>query len=178
MIESKTEPLAAPAETQEAPKPKQPAQPLSSHKPRLPAGSLPTIVRNSPGKVMLYAAVGFFGLLALDFLGHVPRWLQESRGRRLQTAVNSVTPDSVLTRCGQPLEDVTTDLYPMISRRMTYNSPIAAKSGPGKVVLFFSRTAEENSAWLYSSMKDESGATTYATPEEQAAALPCLASTK
>lgn len=178
MIESKTEPLAAPAETQEAPKSKQLAHPPSSHKPRLPAGSLPTIVRNSPGKVMLYAAVAFFGLLTLDFLGHVPRWLQESRGRRLQTAVNSVTPDSVLTRCGQPLEDVTTDLYPMISRRMTYNSPIAAKSGPGKVVLFFSRTAEENSAWLYSSMKNESGATTYATPEEQAAALPCLASTK
>ncbi|HYL63989.1 MAG TPA: hypothetical protein VE077_15330 [Candidatus Methylomirabilis sp.] len=205
MNEIKTEPLATPTEIAEAPQPTESANPpeanpTEQNEPSLPAPDLsaPTpaaprltaatvtaaaanivaTVRKSPGKFLLYAAVVVFGLVALDFLAQIPRWRKETRVRQVQRAVNTVTPDSLLTRCGQPLNDVTEDLYPMIARKITYNSAPSAQTGPQKVVLFFTRTAEEKSDWVYTSMKDETGVTSYSTPEEQAVALPCLASTK
>lgn len=177
MTELKTEPLAAPPETDaEAPEASQTAQspnPAARYNPVSPATK-----KKSFGQILLYVAGAAFALLVLDFLVQIPRWMKEAHVRRVQRIVDTVTPGSVISRCGQPLEDVTNDLYPMISRRMTYNSPIAGQSRPGKVVLFFSRTSEENSDWIYSSMRDESGATSYNTPDEQMAALPCLAVTK
>jgi hypothetical protein len=175
MNELKTEPLTASTETPEAAQPAESANAPASNKLNSPASSLPAIVRKSPGKLLLYGALIFFGLLALDFLAQIPRWLHQSHVRRVQRIVDTITPDGVLARCGQPLEDVTTDLYPMMSRRMTFNS---ASAGSGKVVLFFSRTSEENSQWLYSSMREEGGTASYNTPDEQMAALPCLATTK
>ena len=47
-----------------------------------------------------------------------------------------------------------------------------------KVVFQFSRTAEEKSDWVFLSMKDESGARSYDTPETKIVALPCLDSKK
>lgn len=166
--ELKTEPLSEPAETTEV---SQPAQPRGAYNPISPA----ITKKKSFGQILLYVAAAFLGFLALDFLVQIPRWMNASHVRRVQRIVDTVTPASVITSCGQPLEDVTKDLYPMISRRMTFNS---RKADSGKVVLFFSRTSEENSQWLYSSMHDETGTTSYNTPDEQMAALPCLASTK
>lgn len=171
MNELKTEPLDAPTETSEASQPAEPAKPRGQYNPISPA----TTGKKSFGQILLYVVAGFFGLLALDLLVQVPRWMKESHVRRVQRSVDTITPASLVARCGQPLEDVTKDLYPMISRRMTFNSSTAES---GKVVLFFSRTSEENSEWLYSSMRDEGGAASYNTPDEQMAALPCLASTK
>jgi hypothetical protein len=199
MKEIETEPLATPTETPEAPQPTESAKPPIPDSPALPAStsthtsaltsdarSLLAVARKSPGKVTLYAAAIFFGLLAIDFVAQIPRWMKESRVRRIQAAINSITPDATLARCGQPLEDVTNDLYPMISRRMTYNYTRVTQTGDGhgtitengKVVLFFTRTSEEKSDWVFASMRDQSSATAYSTPEEQAAVLPCLASTK
>ena len=174
MTELKTEPLATPTETPEAPEPDG-TRPLRASRTSRTSPVSPTHVRKSPVKWVLYAAAAFFGLLALELLAQVPRWIKQSHLRRVQHVVDTVTPTSVVAHCGQPLEDVTKDLYPMISRRMTFHS---AKAGSGKVILFFSRTSEENSEWLYSSMRDDSGVTSYNTPDEQMAALPCLAATK
>ena len=197
MDEIKTEPLATPTEVVEAPQPTESADapevnPSEQNEPGLPtpdlsqqapapsltaaAGNVVATVRKSPGKFLLYAAVALFGILALEFLAQIPRWRKETRVRQVQKAVSAITPDALLTRCGQPLNDVSEDLYPMIARKVTYNSAVSAQTGPQKVTLFFTRTAEEKSDWLYTSMKDETGATVFATPEEQAAVLPCLAS--
>lgn len=173
MDDFKPEPLAAPIESPEAPQPRQPAKALEPIKAGLPAKAPMTLK-----KWLLYAVAAYFGILALALLLQIPKWTREALDRRVHTAINSVTPDNAIARCGQPIEDVTKDLYPMISRTMTYNSPIAGNPGPGKVILFFSRTSEENSDWVYSSMQDESRKITYYTPEEQLAALPCLTSTK
>lgn len=200
MDEIKTEPLATPTEVAEAPQPNESADsleanPTESAEPSLPtpevsapaspafdlnaaAAGLLAAARKSPGKLLFYAAVAVFGILALEFLAQIPRWRKETRARQVQRAVNTITPDSVLARCGQPLSDVTEDLYPMVARKITYNSVPSAQIAQPRVALFFTRTEEEKSDWLYTSMKDETGATIFATPEEQAAALPCLASTK
>ena len=75
--------------------------------------------------------------------------------------------------CGQPVTDTTKDLYPMIMRTMSYQP-----NGAGSVVLQFSRTSEENSQWIFLSMKNGNGTIKYETAEMQMAALPCLASKK
>src|SRR4029077_12630110 len=46
------------------------------------------------------------------------------------------------------------------------------------LILMFSRTSEENSPWLFLSMKDEDGNATYEPPETQVAALQCLDPTR
>ena len=80
----------------------------------------------------------------------------------------SLTPESLIAKCGTPADDVTKDLYPMIKRTMSYKS-----SGKGTLTFEFSRTAEEKSDWVFLSMSDENGAT-YGTPETQMAAMACL----
>ncbi|HVS74580.1 MAG TPA: hypothetical protein VHE23_04080 [Candidatus Acidoferrales bacterium] len=100
-------------------------------------------------------------------------WLKQRRENRQYLAVSNLTPDRLIARCGQPAEDATHDMYPMISREMRYSSP-----GGRNVVLAFSRTAEEGSGWVFLSIKDAQNDLAYDTPSAQIAALPCLDSTK
>ena len=86
------------------------------------------------------------------------------REKAAERAVETVTPEIVIAGCGQAAEDVTKDLYPVIMRTMSYK--------PGRktaVVLQFSRTAEENSQWVFLSMQDENGTMKYETPQSQIA---------
>jgi hypothetical protein len=115
----------------------------------------------------LIAAVLSMGLVALLIFGATGR--NKATGeRREERTVESLTPESLIAKCGQPAEDVTKDLYPMIKRTMSYKY-----SGKGTVTLEFSRTAEEKSEWVFLSMSDESGAK-YGTAEAQLVAMPCL----
>ena len=124
-------------------------------------------------RTWLIAATVFVALATLlifSFTSRRNRAVQEKSAERI---VDSLTPEAVLAGCGQPLEDVTKDLYPMIMRTMSYKP-----SGAGSVVLAFSRTSEENSQWIFLSMKNGSGTIKYETPDMQMAALPCLRSRK
>jgi heme exporter protein D len=96
-----------------------------------------------------------------------------AREQRRETAATTITPESLIARCGPAAEDVTKQMYPMILRTMSYRSQELQK-----VVFEFSRTAEEKSDWVFLSMKDESGAKRYDTPEVKISALPCLDSNK
>jgi hypothetical protein len=107
-------------------------------------------------------------LLAFSLMAARNRVLRKTAERKIET----VTPEMVMGGCGQAAEDVTKDLYPIIMRSMTY------KSGGKSVVLEFSRTAEENSQWVFLSMKDETGNIKFETPEAQIDVLSCLTSTK
>ncbi len=116
-----------------------------------------------------YAGGAFLGVVGLWLLIQAPGWVTGIRETRIQRAVDTVTPERLVARCGQPMEDVTKEVFPVIGRTMSYKP-----WGQGKVVFSFSRTAEEKSDWVFLFMKDESGAKTYSTPDEQIAALPCL----
>src|ERR1700758_178073 len=102
-IELKTEPLSEPTETTEASQPTERAKLRGVYDPVSPAIKK----KKSFGQILLYVAAVFFGLLALDFLVQIPRWMKESHVRRVQRIVDTVTPANVIARCGQPLEDVT-----------------------------------------------------------------------
>jgi len=116
------------------------------------------------------AIVGLIVLVTLAQRGF--GWISQSRERRHEQAVASVTPERLITRCGQPAEDFTKNDYPILMRTMTY------QMGRNEAyVLAFSRTAEDKSDWVFLSMKDASGKS-YDTPDAQVAALSCLNSRK
>jgi hypothetical protein len=124
-------------------------------------------------RTWLIVATVFLGLVTLLIFSLMPRRNRVVQEKPAERTVESVTPETVMAGCGQPAEDVTKDLYPMIKRTMSYKP-----SGRGAVVLEFSRTAEENSQWVFLSMMDENGTMKYETPATQIAALPCLGSRK
>ena len=121
-------------------------------------------------KVWLIAAGAIFGVMALVTVSmRMVERAKIARAARQEQAVTSVTPDTLLSRCGQPAEDVTKDMYPIILRTMTYQP-----RENEKIVFGFSRTAEEKSDWVLLSMKDGNGTKKFDTPETKIAALPCL----
>ena len=123
-------------------------------------------------RVWLIAAGAVFGLMAVE---SVSPWSRNAREKRQEEAVASATPDRLIARCGQPAEDVTEEVYPILMRTMTYQ-PRRNK----KLVLVFTRTAERRSDWVFLAMKDESRTAghDYDTPEAKIAALRCLDSKK
>jgi len=100
-------------------------------------------------------------------------WATKKRERRHEQEIAAVTPESLIARCGQPSEDTTKEVYPVLMRTMIYR-----RRGEATMVFDFSRTAEEKSDWVFLSMKDESGAQSYDTPEAKIAAMSCLDSRK
>ena len=126
-------------------------------------------------RVWLIAAGVIFRLMAaVALVERVSEWARNARARRHELAVASVTPDKLNARCGQPAEDVTKEMYPiLIIRTMSYQP-----KGNERFVLVFSRTAEEKSDWVFLSMKDQSGTRSFETPDAKIAALPCLDSTR
>lgn len=124
-------------------------------------------------RVWLMVVAGIIGLILLVTLAQRGfEWLSKSRERKHEQAVASVTPEHLLARCGQPAEDTTRNLYPILMRTMTYRV-----SREETYIFDFSRTAEDQSDWVFLSMKDATGKS-YETAEEKVAAMSCLNSRK
>jgi len=117
------------------------------------------------------AAVGFMALVTVQ-KGMAER-ARIAREKNRETAVATVTPETLIARCGAAAEDTTKEMYPVVMRTMVYAAP-----GNERIVLQFSRTDEEKSDWVFLSMKNESGSKKYETPEEKIAGLPCVDSKK
>jgi hypothetical protein len=120
--------------------------------------------------VWLIVVGAIFGLMvAVTVQKRMAESARIAREKRIEEAATAVTPERLTSRCGQPVEDLTKDMYPIVTRTMSYRS-----SGNEKIVLAFSKTAEEKSEWVFLSMKDELGTRSFDTPEAKIAALPCL----
>lgn len=124
-------------------------------------------------RVWLMAVGTIVGLIVLATVAERGyAWFSEKLERRQEHAVASVTPEHLRARCGQPLEDTTKSVYPILMRTMTYQM-----SRNETYIFAFSRTAEENSDWVFLSMKDSNGRS-YETAEEKVSAMSCLNSRK
>jgi hypothetical protein len=122
------------------------------------------------GPVWLIAAGAIFGLMTVVTIQkRMAESARIAREKQHEEAAATVTPERLTARCGQPLEDLTKDMYPIVTRTMIYRG-----SENEKIVLAFSRTAEEKSEWIFLSMKDERRTKSFDTPEAKIAALPCL----
>lgn len=125
-------------------------------------------------RVWLLVVGAVFGLVVLfTLVSRAFQWASNASERRHEQAVASVTPESLIARCGQPTEDDTKNVYPILMRTMLYHI-----SRNEAYVFSFSRTAEDNSDWVFLSMRDANGPKTYETPEEKVAAMSCLNSRK
>lgn len=128
---------------------------------------------NRTKRVWLMVVGAIVGLiLVITLLQRGLEWFSRFRERRHEQAVASLTPEHLLARCGQPVEDVTREVYPVLMRTMSYQIRWSET-----YILEFSRTAEENSDWVFLSMKDGNGKS-YETPEQKVAAMSCLNSRK
>jgi hypothetical protein len=137
-----------------------------------PAGDFLGFLKQTK-QIWLMVGGAIFGLIVLVTLGgRLYNWANNVKERRTEQAVASVTPERLLARCGQPVEDDTKEVYPILMRTMTYQI-----SRNEAYVFEFSRTAEEKSDWVFLSMKDATGKS-YETPEEKVAAMSCLDSRK
>jgi hypothetical protein len=110
------------------------------------------------------------GVAALvNLTARAAEWAKNARERRQLHAIATLTPENLFARCGAASEDVTKEVYPVVMRTLTYQP-----RGGEKLVISFSRTAEEKSDWVFLSLQNENGAAIDNTPEARIAALPCL----
>ena len=121
--------------------------------------------------IVVGALLGF--ILVVTLLQRLTEMAQKAEQRRYERAIASLTPEHLIARCGQPAEDMTKEVFPVVMRTIRY------QPGGGEPFLFtFSRTAEQKSDWVFLSMKDENGARSLDTVDSKIVALPCLDSTK
>ena len=122
---------------------------------------------------LLLAAGCVAAIAGVRVLIAAPSWFKVRRENRQFIAANNLTPERLIARCGQPISDASRNLYPIIARDMNY------KSDNGATIVFkFSKTAEESSEWVFTSMQDSNGGVNYESPEAKIAALSCLDSRK
>jgi hypothetical protein len=117
-----------PADSPEAADNKEPAGSVA------PTGVMKTVKFQFPLKMTqqtwLIAATLIMGLVTLLIFGRATGKNKAMGEGREERTVESLTPESLVAKCGPPAEDVTKDLYPMIKRTMSYKS-----SGKGTLAL-------------------------------------------
>jgi hypothetical protein len=122
---------------------------------------------------LMAAGIVVAAVAVVNLSARAAEWAKNARERRQLHAVATLTPDHLFARCGAAAEDVTKEVYPVVMRTVSYH-----RGGGEKLVMSFSRTAEEKSDWVFLSMQSETGTEIYDTPEAKIAALPCLDSKK
>jgi hypothetical protein len=121
-------------------------------------------------RVWLMTAGIVIGVAALvNLTARAAEWAKNARERRQLHAIATLTPENLFARCGAASTDETKEVYPVVMRTLTYEP-----RGGEKLVISFSRTAEEKSDWVFLSLQNENGAAIDNTPEARIAALPCL----
>jgi len=121
-------------------------------------------------RVWLMTAGIIIGVAALvNLTARAAEWAKNARERRQLHAIATLTPENLFARCGAAITDQTKEVYPVVMRTLTYQP-----RGGDKLVISFSRTAEEKSDWVFLSLQNENGAAIDSTTEARIAALPCL----
>jgi hypothetical protein len=124
-------------------------------------------------KKLLVAAVCVAGIAGVRVLIAAPEWFKQRRENRQFIAVNNLTPERLIARCGPPASDETRNLYPIVARDLGYKA-----RNNGTILFKFSKTAEQSSDWVFMSMQDSNDGKEYDTPEAKISALTCLDSKK
>src|SRR5258707_13726473 len=97
---------------------------------------------------LLIAAGCIAGIVGVRVLIVAPGWFKEQRENRQFIAVNNLTPERLIARCGPPVGDETKNLYPIIARYIGYESDRRVI-----LVLELTKTAEKSHDWELSSVR-------------------------
>ena len=122
---------------------------------------------------LLIAAGCVAGILGVRVLIAAPEWFKQRRENRQFIAVNNLTPERLIARCGPPASDETRNIYPIVARDLRYKAETS-----GTILFKFSKTAEESSDWVFMSMQDANDGKEYDSPVAKITALSCLDSKK
>jgi hypothetical protein len=122
---------------------------------------------------LMTAGIVIAAAALMNLSARAAEWVKNARERRQLHAMATLTPESLIVRCGPAAQDETKEVYPVLLRTLRYQP-----RGGETLVMSFSRTAEEKSDWVFLSMQNENGAAIDSTPEARIAALPCLESKK
>jgi len=179
----------------ETPSPAPPAQadsnPPSVHVPERQPGVYAPVTVDAPGgaesqlsdlaaflkrtwrvwAIIVGVAVGL--IVAIVALQSFSEWARNARLKRYDRAVASLTPDRLIARCGQPEEDISKEVFPVVLRTVHYKPWIGEP-----LVFTFSKTAEQRGDWVFLTMTTENGAKSFDTAESKISAFSCLDSTK
>jgi hypothetical protein len=128
-------------------------------------------------RLKIAAAIFVVMVVAVLIVFNIPNWLYEVvRQGRTERTIYELTPDLVISRCGQPISENTTDNpapqgTAAVMREMSY------KGGMGTVQLTFYRTdvGTKQGKWVLGAMNDSVGHFRYGTGKSKLNALPCLA---
>ena len=120
-------------------------------------------------------AIGMFvGLiLTVALIQKMTEMAKIAQQKRFDKAIASMTPEHLIARCGKPAEDLTKEVFPVVLRTIRYD-----RGSTEKLLFAFSRTAEQQSDWVFLTMKDENGTRNFDSPESKILAFSCLDSTK
>jgi len=120
-------------------------------------------------------AIGMFvGLiLTVALIQKMTEMAKIAQQKRFDKAIASMTPEHLIARCGKPAEDLTKEVFPVVLRTIRYD-----RGSTEKFLFAFSRTAEQQSDWVFLTMKDENGTRNFDSPESKILAFSCLDSTK
>ena len=120
-------------------------------------------------------AIGMFvGLILIVALFQkLTEMAKIAQQKRFDKAIATLTPDHLIARCGKPAQEITKEVFPVILRTIRYD-----RGSSEKLLFAFSRTAEQQSDWVFLTMKDENGTRDFDTPESKILAFSCLDSTK
>ena len=120
-------------------------------------------------------AIGMFvGLiLTVALIQKMTEMAKIAQQKRFDKAIASMTPEHLIARCGKPAEDLTKEVFPVVLRTIRYD-----RGSAEKLLFAFSRTAEQQSDWVFLTMKDENGTRNFDSPESKILAFSCLDSTK
>ncbi len=125
-------------------------------------------------RIWAIAAAVIVGLiLTVAGVERLKDMLRAAQLKRYDRAVASLTPDRLIARCGQPVEDNTKEVFPVVLRTIHYKPWIGEP-----LVFAFSRTDEQKSDWVFLTMKNEDGTKSFDSSEDKIAAFSCLDSTK
>jgi len=120
-------------------------------------------------------AIGMFvGLILIVALFQkLTEMAKIAQQKRFDKAIATLTPDHLIARCGKPAQEITKEVFPVILRTIRYD-----RGSSEKLLFAFSRTAEQQSDWVFLTMNDENGTRSFDTPESKILAFSCLDSTK
>jgi hypothetical protein len=121
-----------------------PSQPLKSPEPPpvspLPISAEPSgigqlwksvLATQVSQRTWLVVATVFLGMVILLIFSFIPR--RSPQAKPTDHTLESITPELVTARCGQPAEDVTKDLYPMMTRTTSPpDSGASSWNSPGR----------------------------------------------
>lgn len=126
-------------------------------------------------KLVLQVAGGvFLGIMAVLIVLAIPKWRKQALSKRAESAMDLLTQERLIAKCGKPSADKTDEPWIDRSTNLVHRSRSISygEDGKGGVTLEFDN---DGYYWKMARFSTDFGLTPVDDPVEQVKLLPCLA---